>query len=226
MKLASLATFALASLLLAACGGSTSAETGSQGAGGGAGSSGGGGSSGSGGASGAGGSAGSGAAAGSGGGSGAACGGIGGLPCAADEYCDFADDSCGAFDGGGTCKKRPNGCPDLYSPVCGCDGQVHANPCDTNAAGTDLSALGGCPPPQGWIACGTGFCEATMQYCQRATSDIGGEPDSYSCRMLPQGCNGVGTCACVANEPCGNIMCEVVAGGGNTSGVMVTCPGG
>ncbi|MCC6558685.1 MAG: hypothetical protein IT372_37595 [Polyangiaceae bacterium] len=155
---------------------------------------------------------------GQGGASGNECGGIGGIPCAADEYCDYGDNSCGADDGLGVCKPRPQGCPDVYMPACGCDGTVYGNECDANGAGSDISAYGGCTPPAGTFACGYTFCATGQQYCQRSVSDVGGEPDIYMCMDLPAGC---GDCACLASEPCGS-MCEQLPSGG----FLVTCPGG
>jgi hypothetical protein len=152
------------------------------------------------------------------------CGGFGGIPCEGDEYCDYPDDQCGAVDGLGVCVKRPKACPDVYDPRCGCDGQVHGNACDAFSAGVDVSTLGGCASPKGQISCGTGFCEASTQYCQRTPSDVYDEPDAYSCEALPSECNGEGTCACVASEPCGTV-CNPIKGG-ESSGVLVTCPAG
>src|SRR5262245_25473666 len=84
---------------------------------------------------------------GGGGSGGRTCGGFPGTQCSASEFCDFGRDSCGAADELGTCRPRPNGCDDVFAPVCGCDGSVHSNACDANAAGFDVNASGGCPVP-------------------------------------------------------------------------------
>jgi hypothetical protein len=151
---------------------------------------------------------------------GTACGGKMGKPCAADEYCDYGDNRCGVADGGGTCTKRPQNCPDNYQPTCGCDGVVHSSPCDTNASGVDVNQNGCEPPSANLFACGPGFCDVTTEYCVAQLSDIGNEPDSFGCKPLPAACVGAGTCPCVAAEPCGD-LCEVTG-----AGVRVTCPGG
>lgn len=148
------------------------------------------------------------------------CGGIAGIQCAADEFCDFLDDQCGGADGAGECKPRPQGCPDIYMPVCACDGEVKGNGCDANAQGQDVNVLGGCTAPAGMMPCGPGFCELATSYCQRTTSDVAGYPDSFSCIPLPAGCGDVPSCACLANENCGN-MCSEADGG-----LTLTCPGG
>ncbi len=155
------------------------------------------------------------------GGSGADCGGFSGAQCAADEFCDFARDSCGASDETGTCQRRPISCPDLFDPVCGCDGVVHSNSCDAQSLGVDLNANGGCPTSPGKFACGPRECTIADQYCQRVGSDIGGEPDSFQCNSLPIGCNSASGCECVADEPCGD-QCS----GDGATGFTVICFGG
>lgn len=156
------------------------------------------------------------------GGAGPMCGGFGGATCPPDSFCDYANDNCGGDDGTGTCLAKPSACPELYIPTCGCDGVVYDSPCMANGAGVDVSNLGGCTAPAGTFACGWTFCNAD-QYCQRAVSDVGGEPDYYSCLSLPAACQ-MGadpSCVCLAGEPCGG-MCTQDAAGGMT----VTCPGG
>jgi Cys-rich repeat protein len=78
------------------------------------------------------------------------CGGFAGFACAADEWCDYPDDapSCGAADHIGTCRPRPEACPEIYGPVCGCDGSSYPNECYANAAGVDVWASGLCAPPE------------------------------------------------------------------------------
>jgi hypothetical protein len=158
---------------------------------------------------------------GAGGGEPTVCGGIAGEPCAATEYCDFEPSTCGGGDEQGLCLPRPDGCPDLYQPVCGCDGNVHGNYCDAYAAGVDLDSLGGCTPPDpSLFACGPYFCQLSTQYCQVIVSDIAGEDNSFECVEQPA-CPTQLDCGCLAQEMCGDI-CE----GDPTSGLTLTCPGG
>lgn len=73
------------------------------------------------------------------------CGGRGGATCAAGQFCMWTPANiCGAFDAGGTCSYKPQVCPQVYMPVCGCDGQTHSNACMANAAGTSVSSTGAC----------------------------------------------------------------------------------
>ncbi|MEZ5812713.1 MAG: Kazal-type serine protease inhibitor [Rhizobiaceae bacterium] len=73
------------------------------------------------------------------------CGGIAGLQCGSDEWCDFPDsNACGAGDFFGTCRPRPQACTRIYLPVCGCDGETYPNRCEAEAAGVDMLHDGAC----------------------------------------------------------------------------------
>jgi len=114
------------------------------------------------------------------------CGGFSGAVCADGEFCDYPDGAqCGAADQTGTCKVRPEACPEYYSPVCGCDGVTYGNDCEANGAGTSVLHAGSCDQntcggitgeecPSGEFCnldyqCGTadaqGICEPTPQAC-------------------------------------------------------------
>ncbi|MBK7398246.1 MAG: hypothetical protein IPJ34_18625 [Myxococcales bacterium] len=74
------------------------------------------------------------------------CGGKLGGTCAGTEWCDYPDGAlCGAFDSPGVCKPRPDLCPGVVSPVCGCDGKVYNNACEASKAGFDERNAGKCP---------------------------------------------------------------------------------
>lgn len=75
----------------------------------------------------------------------ASCGGIAGLSCAAGSYCDYpATASCGAADQMGTCETKPDFCPAVILPVCGCNGKTYNNGCEANRAGVSAHASGPC----------------------------------------------------------------------------------
>ncbi len=154
---------------------------------------------------------------------GAACGGRAGATCAADQYCDFGNNRCGSDDGPGRCMPRPTFCPTLLVPerTCGCDGRVYSSACDVTFAGSDLDETGACTLDQDAFVCGYRQCKRRSELCQRAASDVGGEPDGFTCRGLPASCGTSPSCACLAGEPCGD-RCD----GDAATGFTLTCPGG
>jgi hypothetical protein len=114
------------------------------------------------------------------------------------------------------------GCPEIYMPVCGCDGMVYGNDCEAQAAGVDVDLTGSCTPPQGNLfPCGAGFCNLDTEYCQVQVSDVGGIDDGFTCMALPNGCGNAPDCACLSGEPC-DFNCD----GDAANGLTLTCPGG
>lgn len=144
------------------------------------------------------------------------CGGFAGAKCAANEYCDYADNRCGIADGPGSCKRRPDACPALVGrPVCGCDGKVHSSDCISYSDGFDLNA-NGCTVPAGSFVCGYAVCSLATQYCRHDTKPPG---DTYICVTLPLGCpTDAPTCECLRSEPCG-----VSCAGDASVGLTLTC---
>src|ERR1044072_1314387 len=80
------------------------------------------------------------------------CGGLVPVECKSNEYCDYVDNSCGIADGPGTCKRRPDACPLVIGPVCGCDGKVHSSDCISFSDGVDVAANGRCARGAGRLA--------------------------------------------------------------------------
>lgn len=140
--------------------------------------------------------------------------------CAADEWCDYPDNLCGAGVAG-KCVKRPQGCDLLYAPVCTCEGKQAGNACAGQSAGWDVNAKGGCTPPQDMFGCGQLYCMKGKQYCQVLGSDVAGYPDDFACKDLPAGCGSAPSCGCVSGEMCGS-LCKPDAEGN----LQLICPGG
>jgi hypothetical protein len=67
------------------------------------------------------------------------CGGLVGLTCEDELYCDYPDETCGAGDFQGECKPRPTFCDIGGKEVCGCDGQLHTSACAAAMIGVDVA---------------------------------------------------------------------------------------
>jgi hypothetical protein len=72
------------------------------------------------------------------------CGGFAGITCAAGLFCDVEPNSCQVFDVAGVCKVRPEICPAIFDPVCGCDGKTYSNDCSRQSAEIALAHKGAC----------------------------------------------------------------------------------
>ncbi len=85
--------------------------------------------------------------------------------CAQTEYCAKPAGNCNTFLAG-TCEDRPQMCPPLYSPVCGCDGTTYGSECDASAAGVNVDYAGECGTTPGCY--GNEECtdsSGTKQFC-------------------------------------------------------------
>lgn len=134
------------------------------------------------------------------------CGGMvaGQAGCLEGEFCDFpVEATCGAADGTGVCRSRPEPCTMDYSPVCGCDEHTYSNACGAAAAGVSVSATGECPQRVAAVGetCGTrgALPCADGLFCDFPTgADCGRADAPGACAEKPTTCDerAVRVCGC------------------------------
>ncbi len=113
--------------------------------------------------------------------------------CEETEYCAKPAGTCMTFLAG-TCEERPQMCPPLYSPVCGCDGQTYSSECDAHGAGVNVDYSGECNTTPG--------C-----YSDEECIDGSGEAKQF-CLYEVGVCSGPGTCTEIP-AMCGEIYSPV-----------------
>lgn len=62
-------------------------------------------------------------------------------------FCRLHDGICDSADVMGVCTPVPQACPDVWLPVCGCDGVTYGNRCEAYAARVSIAHAGECDPP-------------------------------------------------------------------------------
>jgi hypothetical protein len=158
---------------------------------------------------------------------GSACGTIAGIPCLPGHFCEVPPATCEAADPAGICRPVPDACPDVWEPICGCDGITYGNDCERRAARAQVAHDGACER-----TCDTSldlpcepqaFCEHPPGSCLNA--DAGGVcvPAPTECpeTFAPVcGCDGVD----YAND-CARVAARVQKDhDGTCACVPVTCP--
>ena len=122
---------------------------------------------------------------------GQACGSLGLDACPDGEFCSFPPDAnCGRADAPGVCRPKPEGCIDIYQPVCGCDGNTYGNSCEAESNGVSPETQGECgAEPEPVRYCGlVGGCEPG-EICFYDVGDQCGVLDAPGeCLVPPQAC--------------------------------------
>ncbi|MCA9513941.1 MAG: hypothetical protein KC635_03265, partial [Myxococcales bacterium] len=95
----------------------------------------------------------------------------------------------------GECVARPLACPDVYSPVCGCDGVTYGNRCDAAANGANVAHEGACERVCGGLL-GTPCPDGS--YCDLPAGVCGGADFQGVCVVIGDFCPTVWdpVCAC------------------------------
>lgn len=76
------------------------------------------------------------------------CAGPHALKCGRGYFCDsLGKDQCPDKKHYGICQRRPQFCPKIFKPVCGCNGKTYGNACEARAAGVPVASEGVCKKP-------------------------------------------------------------------------------
>lgn len=117
------------------------------------------------------------------------CGGLAGVACGAGEFCN-EDHSCGAADQGGICQPLPEACPDIWAPVCGCDGVTYGNACDAHASGASVAQEGECATPGNICGGDTLNTCGAGEFCNFSIDAMCGWADAVGhCEVVPEVCD-------------------------------------
>ena len=106
-----------------------------------------------------------------------------GAPCPEGQFCKKPVGQC-EDDVAGICTPIPNGCPDVWDPVCGCDGVTYGNECESDMATVSLAHYGEC----GLMCFADDECPALNQFCKFPMGTCGDPSVPGICTIIPDAC--------------------------------------
>jgi hypothetical protein len=148
------------------------------------------------------------------------CGGESGGTCDEDQFCQIAEGDCG---GEGVCEDRPETCPAILDPVCGCDGVTYDNACFAASAGATVAFAGECDAEQACGGSAGDTCDA-MQYCKGEEGECGEDAEG-ECADTPMTCPAIIDLVCGCDDRTYANECMADAAGVTVASIGA-CDGG